>query len=116
MLTLAAIKVSILLLYHRIFPQRWFRLVLIIVGCILIVWGLVGLLVQIFQCWPIKTQWDPSVAGHCINYPAYALTLVITNVVTDLVILALPIPLVWRLHTTLKKKLMLIATFAIGCG
>ena len=79
-------------------------------------WGLAGLFVQIFQCWPVKLQWDPTARGRCVNYAAYALTLILTNVVTDLCILALPIKPVWQLQTSTKKKWMLTSTFAIGCG
>ncbi|KAL8824018.1 MAG: hypothetical protein Q9170_008272 [Blastenia crenularia] len=114
--TCTATKMSILFLYYRIFPLRRFRIILIVVGSSVIAWTIAIVLVEIFQCWPIKLQWDPTALGHCVNFVAYAITVFTTNVITDLLIFALPLPLVWRLHTSKKRKWMLTATFAIGCG
>ncbi|KAI0159886.1 hypothetical protein GGR52DRAFT_166189 [Hypoxylon sp. FL1284] len=42
------------------------------------------------------------------------LAILITNVVLDAIILCLPLPLIWRLQTTLQRKLQLTLVFTLG--
>lgn len=36
------------------------------------------------------------------------------NIITDLTLLLMPIPLVWRLHTSKQNKWQITMTFALG--
>ncbi|KAI9799384.1 MAG: hypothetical protein M1833_004084 [Piccolia ochrophora] len=109
-----SIKISILLLYRRIFIYRTFRWV---------VWGLVvffvaafliNLFLSIFQCVPVQKAWKPELPGHCLGfyeawYAGSALLLA-----TDVMLLIVPIPVVWQLQMDAKQKLGLIAVFLLG--
>lgn len=106
---------SILFLYHRIFIQPWFRVALKLTGALIMAWGITSNLVNIFQCWPISFQWNPTEAGHCIDYAKSSLVFSVVNIITDFVILGLPMPLVWQLKVSKRSKLALSATFAAGC-
>lgn len=108
------VKYSILLLYSRIFPQRWFRRALYATALFILSWWLAGTLTSIFQCLPISSQWDPTVHGYCINYGNLVLATGIINIITDLVIIALPIRLVWQLKLKRMKKYLTILTFVSG--
>ena len=109
------IKLSLLFLYNRIFPQRWFRIVLIIFGSILTAITVAAFFVCIFQCVPVSALWAPSPTARCINFGRFALTMGAINIVTDLAILSLPLPVVWRLKISRSKKLMISFTFIVGC-
>ena len=67
------------------------------------------------QCIPLSRYWNgPSDGGHCINITAFFYSTNIFTIFTDILILALPIPTLWRLQMPRKKRLGLIAIFGVG--
>jgi hypothetical protein len=70
--------------------------------------------VCIFQCTPIAKAWNPTIAGHCINLKGSFIGNAVPNILTDMAILTLPMPQVWRLHTTLVQKCQLSIIFLLG--
>lgn len=52
--------------------------------------------------------------AHWVNPQPTAVWIGIPHVVTDLVMLALPLPLIWRLHSDMWKKLGLMVVFLAG--
>jgi len=107
-------KVSILLLYHRIFPGRTFTKVLWSIGAFVAVWTLAAALVDIFQCVPVQAQWNPTIPHTCVNIDAELTAVSVLNVLSDFSILGLPLPMLWKLNTTRKRKMQLIAIFMLG--
>jgi hypothetical protein len=73
-------------------------------------------LVNLLQCVPIAANWDPKLAPttKCVKFGTELITLGTINAATDFVLLVLPIPILWRLHVSLHKKLQLISIFALG--
>lgn len=108
------IKLSILAFYARIFPQKWFQWTVWGNAVFMALWGCAGVCGNIFQCIPIQFLWDPTLDGHCIQYGIFATVLGALTVVTDLIILVIPMPLVWKLHITKRKKWRLSTVFAFG--
>lgn len=66
----AAVKLSILAMYLRIFPSREFRIGAWVIGSTIIAWWIAIVLVCIFQCNPIYIAWVPWDKGTCINLRA----------------------------------------------
>ncbi|KAL8933697.1 MAG: hypothetical protein Q9216_006245 [Gyalolechia sp. 2 TL-2023] len=113
--SIPVIKISILLLYVRIFGcLRYFKVLAYIIGTFSICWSIMAMLVPLLQCRPIERIWDRSVDGTCINSTLFFKIGSGPNVLTDFVLLALPLPAVWNLHTTRAQKLSLTATFLLG--
>ncbi|KAI0010871.1 hypothetical protein F4779DRAFT_575771 [Xylariaceae sp. FL0662B] len=113
--SLASIKLSILCLYGAIFPVPHFHWYLRAVGTFMIAWTLQGTFVTIFQCTPIEYGWNRDIpGGFCINYGVMVLVAGICNIITDFVILLMPIPLVLKLQVSKQKKRIIIFTFALG--
>ena len=110
----AAVKICILLLYHRIFPMHQFRIILWSVGCFITCCCVAMSFVVIFQCRPIRAAWDTKVEGHCINLVAPYVILGSFNALTDIIALCLPMPFLWRLHVDKVRKVQLIGTFSVG--
>lgn len=110
------IKISILLLYIRIFGRlRYFKAIAYLIGVFSICWSIMVILVCSFQCQPIQFIWDKSIeGGKCIDAPLFFIIGSAPNVVTDFVLLALPLPAVWNLHTTRAQKISLTAIFLLG--
>ncbi|RAL13867.1 uncharacterized protein BO97DRAFT_442171 [Aspergillus homomorphus CBS 101889] len=112
--TVGIIKVSILLMYARIFPTRNFRIASIILGGIAIGWVIAIICVSVFQCDPIAKAWNPSLPGTCINLKGSFIGNAVPNIVTDVAILSLPVHAVWGLHASLTHRLSVIAIFLLG--
>lgn len=110
------LKFSILSLYGSIFPSRTFRLYLWAVAIFILGWTLTASLGAFLQCVPIAKAYDGSLDGYCIHFGQLTLVVGICNVITDFVIIALPIPLVLKLNTSAEKKRVITATFAAGSG
>ena len=70
--------------------------------------------VAIFNCKPVRKSWNPWIEGSCMDFGTIGAFTSAFNSVSDLLILILPQPLIWRLQTTLKKKIALSAVFLIG--
>ena len=111
---IACIKASILYLYRRIFPQKWFRNALIATGSFNLMWFIAAFFGTIFQCVPISLLWDLETPGYCINYHDGVLAFGGITVATDFLILVLPIPLVWRIQISRRKKWLITFTFMLG--
>lgn len=111
-----SIKASILYLYHRIFflSQRFTYLLWVIAVFVAGYTGSQGLGVFI-QCFPLRADWDTSVKyPNCVNLGVASTILAAFNVLTDLIILVLPMPLLWRLQKPTREKLEIMAIFLCG--
>lgn len=112
MLTLAT---AVLFLYHRIFPGKTFRNVLLVAGAIVFSWAMAAFFPSIMSCYPVEKAWDSSIPGRCIDYGIVTLVIGILNVIMDFAILSLPMPLLWKLRMSARRKAYLSGIFAVGC-
>ncbi|KAI1199001.1 hypothetical protein F5X97DRAFT_297766 [Nemania serpens] len=116
---IAFAKFSALLFYRRIFSSasKSFNKAWNIVFALVTVFILYKLPAQIFSCIPPSKNWLPSIPGHCENdYTNFGLLLagLIFDILTDLLILLLPMPIIFRLQTNRAKKLALTGAFVLG--
>jgi len=66
-------------------------------------------------CWPFELNWDPAaIAGSCGDQTPRFLVAAAGDLVGDLVILALPMPWVWRLHANRNRKIGISCVFGLG--
>jgi hypothetical protein len=107
-------KISILILYHHIFPQRWFRQTLIGLGAFIIAYVISQTFSVIFQCIPIDSLWGASEARYCVNDEAVAISLGVANILTDIIMLVLPLPVLWNLQMSKSRKQLLTLIFTMG--
>lgn len=108
------IKYSILAQYHRIFPSKQFHKVLYLVGAIVTSWALSAFFASIFNCYPVRRSWDTTVPGHCIDYGKVTLIIGIFNIFIDFAMLAAPMPLLWNLQMSTRRKVFLSGAFVAG--
>ncbi|KAL4935936.1 hypothetical protein BDV06DRAFT_217048 [Aspergillus oleicola] len=113
-LTIPTIKLSILFLYHRLFPVRNFTYAIIFVGLIVAGWTVSVVIVQVFTCTPVQGAWIPSSAEHCIDQTKFYYGNSASNVLTDVFILALPMRLIWRLNMSKRKKRAVTGLLLMG--
>lgn len=113
-------KISILLLYLRIFPSTvstWFRVNIWIVIGLCSAYCLAMWFSILFECDPIGynwTRWDGEHEGSCINARALIYSSSTINIVLDLMVFFLPFPKLMKLEVSGRKKIGICLTFVLG--
>ncbi|KAH1544943.1 hypothetical protein KXV92_003685 [Aspergillus fumigatus] len=109
-------KISILLLYIRLFVHQWFLRTCWVWIAIIVSFTIGTVFSSIFQCTPVQWAFNKSLPdrGTCINMTAFWYANAAFNILTDLVLIALPIPVVLKLQLPPKSKIALCGIFAVG--
>ena len=78
--------------------------------------GLVLTFVNIFPCRPISAVFQDPLPAHatCTDFVTLYLSSAPVNIITDLAILVLPMPILTSLRLPRKQKIILIITFSFG--
>ncbi|PYI04564.1 hypothetical protein BO78DRAFT_471214 [Aspergillus sclerotiicarbonarius CBS 121057] len=113
----ASVKLSLLFLYRRVFERsKFLRLVYGMMGLI-VIFGIVMTFMAIFNCTPISAFWTKR--GTCFDFALFALGYAVVNIITDLAIWLMPIPIIWKIQMPMHQKIALSLIFALGlfdCG
>ncbi|KAI9374214.1 hypothetical protein BJX61DRAFT_551718 [Aspergillus egyptiacus] len=109
------VKFSILAQYYRIFEVRKFRVQVIVVAVFVLVYTIVCIFVNAFECRSKPWRaWDPAFPEGCNSLPATYFSTAAITIFTDLVILAMPLPQLIKLNLHVRRKYALIAIFSTG--
>lgn len=112
-----ATKTSILIFYLRLSrnTEQVLRLASWAVLAVVNVAGAALTLLNIFQCRPVQAAFDEfSEGAQCIPLLTEFICSAPVNIVTDLAILALPLPVLTGMRLPFRQKIILVATFALG--
>ncbi|KAI9673327.1 MAG: hypothetical protein M1829_004093 [Trizodia sp. TS-e1964] len=113
-----ATKMSILFMYARIFVTTVtprFRAALYIVGVIVLAYGISFTFSLIFQCRPLAYAFDKTIpGGDCVNVGSLFISAALINIASDITILVLPMPLIFRLWVSQKQKAAVAGIFLLG--
>ncbi|KAF3766241.1 hypothetical protein M406DRAFT_290634 [Cryphonectria parasitica EP155] len=115
-LSMCTVKWSMLFMLKRIFAVRYFRVRIvtwIIIG-MQAAWLLQTVLIGFLICQPVQKNWDPTAAGSCGNRIAGYTSVSVVNVVVDVLMLVLPLPMVFNLQVKSGYKVGLFSIFGIG--
>lgn len=105
-------KLAILGLYLRIFPQKPYRLACYVISGILVASLMANIIMVSVLCIPLKAYWDPHIQGaRCISRDALFRYSTLPNIITDICMLILPFPVIWRISISTRDKLGLTLTF-----
>lgn len=71
---------------------------------------------SIFACWPISHFWEGEGEMHnCISLYALYTAVAIGSIVTDFLLMVLPLPYIWSLRTTtLGRRILTGLLFVLG--
>lgn len=110
------VRLSIFALYLRIFSALpRFRKVLLASSAFVVIANLIMVLVYSFSCQPIAYLLDKKIpGGHCWNQSKIFAASCAVDTATGIWALILPLPIIGRLQTTVRRRLVLIALFSIG--
>lgn len=110
-------KMSILLLYLRIFsPDRWTRLFIYLGIGVIFIYYTVTASVLVGLCIPRKGEnWPRALlSSRCRDSMVITYVQGVFNIVSDFYVLVLPLPVVWKLQLPLRKKIAVSAIFMAG--
>ncbi|CAI6339898.1 unnamed protein product [Periconia digitata] len=109
-------KVSILTQYRRIFAVKRARIPIYIVMGLCVATGTEALFTFAFVCTPVDAFWNvmKRPAAKCLDEDVLRYINGTLNMVTDLLIAALPIRVIWRLQLVRRQKIALIALLTLG--
>ncbi|KAL8896387.1 MAG: hypothetical protein Q9192_003123 [Flavoplaca navasiana] len=110
-----AIKTSIIDFYLTLFSvNRRFRLIAWVWIGIVLAFG-VGVVLQTFLlCRPLAKTWNPALPGRCGSLVGAVIGTSAVNVMVDIGIILLPMPMVWNLQMARSRKIALTITFGLG--
>ncbi|KAH6614189.1 hypothetical protein C7974DRAFT_444198 [Boeremia exigua] len=112
---LAFAKLSFLCFYLNLNPATGFRTAVYITSLV-VIGSCVGVVVSLLAaCNPFKRNIDVTVKeGQCLNKAALYIATGALNMITDIMVIILPIPMVMGLQTSKSRKVMLVLLFSVG--
>ncbi|KAF4629084.1 hypothetical protein G7Y89_g9066 [Cudoniella acicularis] len=112
-----AIKLSVLLFYRRIFRGKWFNIATWILMVMVVLWTVGFTAVFVFQCkLNLWAAWSTlgDMVQNCVPGIPTAEALTLTDILTDILILLVPIPCIWALKLSRSRKVAICAVFLMG--
>ncbi|KAK6519162.1 hypothetical protein TWF281_003851 [Arthrobotrys megalospora] len=117
--SLCCAKTSIVILYNRIFDAHpWFRRTMW--GVLSICWTMfiLTVFISVFQCRPMDGAWNFQTmylgTSKCVHIQSYIYACTSVNIITDGVVVVLPILPITRLRLPRRKKVAVCLLFLVG--
>lgn len=109
-------KVSILLILTRVFePFKKAVIFIYVFMGLMLAYYIPAIIVKIRICMPISYFWmGDEIEGSCLDQNKIILADAVMSVVSDLILLVLPIPLGWQLQIPMGKKMRVIGILGAG--
>ncbi|KAF7892849.1 uncharacterized protein EAF02_000387 [Botrytis sinoallii] len=117
---LGLVKLSLILFYRRVFTRNAaprFNIVTWFMIFIIIIWTLSFFFSILFICGgDFSAYWTSTIVekAHCVDTDMLHNAFAISDVVTDFVIISLPVPMIFGLHLTVARKIGILAIFSLG--
>lgn len=109
------VKMTFLFQYYRILglllPRYVYAFIVVAIGA----WSTAMILQCFFLCQPLAGFWDKTIPGvKCLPELSTWLGGAIGNILTDLLVFALPIPMLSKLNLPAAQKAVLLGVFSLG--
>ncbi|MCJ1264136.1 hypothetical protein MMC22_004007 [Lobaria immixta] len=112
---ITSVKISILRLYINIFRSRIFRNICFVAIAVCGLFFVFDILAAFLICRPLAFNWDITIpGGHCGNKVAVYIAAHTINFVVDVSLAILPMPILWGLQMSMRKKIELSIMFSLG--
>lgn len=111
---IAVYKTSILITYHRINNSKITGYFIYFALTFVLLYGVTGLLSEIWTCIPIALFWDMSLKGHCVSRSTLYFANAGINIASDIMILVLPVLILKDVMMPIKQKLVIMGVLAFG--
>ncbi|KAK0130433.1 hypothetical protein ONS96_000952 [Cadophora gregata f. sp. sojae] len=107
-------KLSIMATYVRFLPPGIARKINFALAVVILLFWISSIFSIIFQCVPAQAAWNYSVKGQCHPIKTFFLSLSTFNVITDILLCILPVPLLWSLKMPKAQRAVLCLLFCMG--
>ncbi|KAK1579295.1 uncharacterized protein LY79DRAFT_638779 [Colletotrichum navitas] len=111
-LGLSTARMSLVVLYNRIFGLFKARFYLAGLMAFIGMWAVYATLPTILACNPVQNFWTNH--KSCIDVSKLYISIAVGSIVTDFVLIIIPIPYAMRLTMSPIKKALLISSFVFG--
>ncbi|KAF3032239.1 hypothetical protein E8E12_000770 [Didymella heteroderae] len=110
------LKYSILCLYLRIFPNVWLKRAVYTFMVFTACFTVPLIFTAAIRCNPVRAQWDLEAAktAKCLDWLIILKLTVVYEVIAEIVLFALPVPIVLKLQMATAKKIQLLIFFGLG--
>lgn len=106
-------KISLLLLYYRVFRFGYIKCAGQILGGVVVAWAVTATVLVLVNCASLGTS--PRLAMRCTNADQLRLSNAVASMVTDVMIVVLPLSQIWGLQSfQTAEKMGLTAIFGMG--
>ncbi|KAF3768032.1 hypothetical protein M406DRAFT_338683 [Cryphonectria parasitica EP155] len=117
--TLWMLKNTILEFFKRLTGLTWskaYQSSVVAIRCVLIATFVAVLISDLAECRPFSHYWQvfPDPGGQCRQGYANLFTIGVCNVLTDLLLVVLPIPIILQSQMALTRKIQLILLFSMS--
>ncbi|KAI1105521.1 hypothetical protein F4804DRAFT_131010 [Jackrogersella minutella] len=113
--SLGLVKISVILMFMRTFLVGRFMFAAKATIAFTVAWMLQVTLINLLICQPISTNWNLQTAGAtCGNQRAAFASVSAVDIVNQVVILMLPLPMVWRLGLEIRYRIVTACIFTVG--
>ncbi|OJJ53598.1 hypothetical protein ASPSYDRAFT_62178 [Aspergillus sydowii CBS 593.65] len=118
-LSLGFVKVSLLIFYLRLDHRRYMKWIVYALQFVVVGLTIASVFILAFSCYPPAKFWDLTgeAEGHCMDpdsqqvfYEANG----ILNIITDICIYLAPIPMLWGVRISNRRKGALFGVFGLG--
>lgn len=109
-------KLAICVFFRTLFPQRIVLFILWFCAGIIICTSIATCIAELAGCIPLSASWGDLVdqGEHCIDKQKLYIWASFPSIITDLILLILPLSITWRLRATTRMKIVLTLTFFVG--
>lgn len=109
------IRAAIIILYIQTFPTRSFLVACYAALAVNLLFGASAVIADCLICRPITYRWGPTMLnGSCGDQKSLDMFIAIVNLLQDVVVVILPMPILWGLQMAKTRKAELSCIFGIG--
>lgn len=114
-LSLGFSKASMLLLYSQLFnTERYVLIAARATTGITVLWAIGTILAGCLVCQPLPRLWNSVSSGHCGDQILSFIISGAINLATNVVVIVLPLPALFKLRMGIYKKMVLASVFSLG--
>ncbi|OJJ01988.1 hypothetical protein ASPVEDRAFT_41515 [Aspergillus versicolor CBS 583.65] len=108
-------KMTLLWIMTRVFsPFKKSVIFIYVFLALMLLYYIPAVIVKIRICMPIAKFWEQDLPGSCLDQSAIIMADAVVSVVSDLIVLILPLPLTMRLQLPHKKKMRVMGMLGAG--
>lgn len=104
------IKITVCSQYYRIVSETRYRMPCLVIAAVVVAWSLAMVLLTIFSCIPVESSWDFTIKDKDCSILAKNWIVSLGNIITDFILLIMPLPVILRLEMKPSQKFLTMST------